>query len=179
MSDVANAPMDLANNSELIADLARFSEGVLTEQQIRRKWRHLDANVWEAPDDALVDAVEAERVRRIRTGTSSREKAQLLHTKAPDILSEIMTGDSVSPRHKIESARALGQIATPVATPAPVANAERFVIQINIGNDEVLRYSKPIAAGPKPDAIDHAPQELLPIIATTKQGTDGDGGQSI
>ena len=33
MSDVANAPMDLANNSELIADLARFSEGVLTETQ--------------------------------------------------------------------------------------------------------------------------------------------------
>ena len=60
MSDVANAPMDLANNSELIADLARFSEGVLTEQQIRRKWRHLDNNVWDAPDDALVDAVEAE-----------------------------------------------------------------------------------------------------------------------
>ena len=46
MSDVANAPIDLANNSELIADLARFSEGVLTEQQIRRKWRHLD----KAPD---------------------------------------------------------------------------------------------------------------------------------
>jgi hypothetical protein len=36
MSDV-NDPTDLANNSELIADLARFSEGVLTEQQIRRK----------------------------------------------------------------------------------------------------------------------------------------------
>jgi hypothetical protein len=178
MSDTANAPIDLANNSELIADLARFSEGVLTEQQIRRKWRHLDNSVWDAPDDALVDAVEAERVRRIRTGTSPREKAQLLHTKSPDILSEIMTSD-VSPRHKIESARALGQIATPVSTPAPVANAERFVIQINLGNDEVLRYSKPIAAGPEPDAIDHAPQELLPIIATTKQGTDGDGGQSI
>jgi hypothetical protein len=54
MSDVAKAPIDLASNSELIADLACFSEGVLTEQQIRRKWRHLDNNVWEAPDDALV-----------------------------------------------------------------------------------------------------------------------------
>ena len=86
MSDVANAPIDLANNSELIADLARFSEGVLTEQQIRRKWRHLDDNVWEAPDDALVDAVEAERVRRVRSGRAAREKAQNLAVQAPDIL---------------------------------------------------------------------------------------------
>src|SRR5262249_46420756 len=159
MSDVANAPIDLANNSELIADLARFSEGVLTEQQIRRKWRHLDNSVWEAPDDALVDAVEAERIRRIRTGTSSREKAQLLHTKAPAILSEIMTGDSVSPRHKIESARALGQIATPPPTSAPAADASRFVISINLGGGEVLTFDKPLT--PQPPDIDNAPQELL------------------
>jgi hypothetical protein len=84
MSDTANAPIDLANNSELIADLARFSEGVLTESQIRRKWRHLDNNVWEAPDDALVDAVEAERVRRVRSGRAAREKAQNLAAQAPD-----------------------------------------------------------------------------------------------
>ena len=101
MSDVANAPIDLANNSELIADLARFSEGVLTEQQIRRKWRHLDNSVWDAPDDALVDAVEAERVRRVRSGRAAREKAQNLAVQAPDILGTIMTNDGNSPRHRI------------------------------------------------------------------------------
>jgi hypothetical protein len=71
MSDVANDPTDLINNRELVADLARYAEGVLTEQQIRRKWRHLDNNVWEAPDDALVDAVEAERIRRVRSGRAA------------------------------------------------------------------------------------------------------------
>src|SRR5262249_21166135 len=131
---------DLANNRELVADLSRFAEGVLTEQQIRRKWRELDNSVWDAPDDSLVDAVEAERVRRIRSGTSSREKAQLLHTKAPDILSEIMTSDSISPRHKIESARALGQIATPPPTSAPAADASRCVITINLGGGEVVPF---------------------------------------
>jgi hypothetical protein len=160
MSDV-NDPTDLANNRELVADLSRFAEGVLTEQQVRRKWRHLDQSVWDAPDDALVDAVEAERVRRIRTGTNVREKAQLLHTRAPDILSEIMTGDA-SPRHKIESARALGQIATPVANPAPAADASRFVIQINLGADvPPLIFNKALALGPEPDDINSAPQELL------------------
>ena len=77
MSDV-NDPTDLANNRELVADLSRFAEGVLTEQQVRRKWRHLDDRVWDAPDDALVDAVEAERVHRVRTGRAAREKAQNL-----------------------------------------------------------------------------------------------------
>jgi hypothetical protein len=200
MSDV-NDPTDLANNRELVADLSRFAEGVLTEQQVRRKWRHLDQSVWDAPDDALVDAVEAERVRRIRTGTNVREKAQLLHTRAPDILSEIMTGDA-SPRHKIESARALGQIATPVANPAPAADASRFVIQINLGADvPPLIFNKALALGPEPDDINSAPQELLLtnkqeddsnniddaelptpwglMIAANKQGNDGNGGQPI
>jgi hypothetical protein len=187
MSDV-NDPTNLANNRELVADLSRFAEGVLTEQQVRRKWRALDSAVWDAPDDALVDAVEAERVRRIRTGTSSREKAQLLHTKAPDILSEIMTGD-VSPRHKIESARALGQIATPMANPTPAADASRFVITINMGNDEILTYNKSITVGPH-DGIDNAPQVSnniddaenvhtpVGVIAASKRTDDG-GGQPL
>jgi hypothetical protein len=172
---MSDDPTDLANNRELVADLSRFAEGVLTEQQVRRKWRHLDQSVWDAPD-ALVDAVEAERVHRVRTGASSREKAQLLHTKAPDVLSEIMTSD-VSPRHKIESARALGQIAAPAPTPTPVADASRFIIQINLGNDEILTYNKPLTPQPHAD-IDHASQEMLPAIASNKQ-EDEDNTNSV
>src|SRR5215472_6422981 len=124
MSDV-NAPTNLANNRELIADLSRFSEGVLTEQQIRRKWRHLDNNVWEAPDDALVDAVEAERVRRVRSGRAAREKAQNLAVQAPDILGTIMTNDGNSPRHRIEAAKELRVVANngPEVAPALLIKA--------------------------------------------------------
>src|SRR5215472_11299777 len=135
MSDV-NAPTNLANNRELIADLSRFSEGVLTEQQIRRKWRHLDNNVWEAPDDALVDAVEAERVRRVRSGRAAREKAQNLAVQAPDILGTIMTNDGNSPRHRIEAAKELRIVADNGSEVAPAANVEKFLIQINLGNGE-------------------------------------------
>src|SRR5215472_2367954 len=131
MNDVAYVPIDLANNSELIADLARFSEGVLTEQQIRRKWRHLDNNVWEAPDDALVDAVEAERIRRVRSGRAAREK---------DILGTIMTNDGNSPRHRIEAAKHLHVVADNGPEVAPAANVEKFLIQINLGGGETFTY---------------------------------------
>ena len=163
MSDVANAPMDLANNSELIADLARFSEGVLTEQQIRRKWRHLDNNVWDAPDDALIDAVEAERVRRVRSGRAAREKAQNLAVQAPDVFGTIMTNDGNSPRHRIEAAKELRAVADTGPEAAPAANVEKFLIQINLGNGETLTYPNNSDATP--------PQKLLPI----KQDGDDDG----
>src|SRR5262245_5696015 len=164
MSDVANAPMDLANNGELIADLARFSEGVLTEQQIRRKWRHLDNKVWDAPDDALVDAVEAERVRRIRSGRAAREKAQNLAIQAPDIVA----ADGNSPRHRIEAAKHLHAVADngPEVAPAAAA-AERFQIIIDLSagssDKEILTYDIPAKRDPENvghDVIDDATERV-------------------
>jgi hypothetical protein len=131
---------DLVNNRELISDLCRYSEGVLTEQQVRRKWRHLDNNVWESPDDALVDAVEAERVRRVRSGRAAREKAQNLAVQAPDVLGTIMNNDGNSPRHRIEAAKHLHAVADNGPEVAPAANVEKFLIQINLGGGETFTY---------------------------------------
>ena len=182
MSDVANAPMNLANNSELIADLARFSEGVLTEQQIRRKWRHLDESVWDAPDDALVDAVEAERVQRIRSGRAAREKAQNLAVQAPDILGSIMTSEGNSPRHRIEAAKHLHTVADNGPEVAPPAATERFQIIINLGNDEILKFDKTITARPhdsiRHDAEDDQLRTPWGLIAANKQ-TESGGGEPL
>ena len=43
---------------------------MLTEAQVKRKYRRFDDDVWEklGSDDALVDAIEAERTRRVRSG---------------------------------------------------------------------------------------------------------------
>jgi hypothetical protein len=73
-----------------ITDLARYGEGVLTEAEVRRKYRRFDDDIWEklGSDDALVHAIEAERTRRVRSGACVREKAQLLHTKAPEVLGD-------------------------------------------------------------------------------------------
>jgi hypothetical protein len=85
--DDGAAPTDLINDTEFITDLARYGEGVLTEAQVKRKYRRFDDDVWEklGSDDALVGAIEAERTRRIRSGACVREKAQLLHTNALDV----------------------------------------------------------------------------------------------
>jgi len=80
-------------NDELVSDLARFSEGILTEKQVRKKWHLLDESAWVAigEDDLMVEMVEAEQVRRIRNGAAKREKAQNFVTSAPDVLNGIMS----------------------------------------------------------------------------------------
>jgi|SRR5215469_3107770 len=57
-------------NDELVSDLARFSEGILTEKQVRKKWHLFDESAWVAigEDDLMVEMVEAEQVRRIPPG---------------------------------------------------------------------------------------------------------------
>ena len=134
MSDVAKTSTDeLSNNHELVSDLCRFAEGVLTEKQVRRRWRSIDESIWETPPEPLVDAVEAERIRRVRSGHAAREKAQNLAVQAPDILGTIMTNDGNSPRHRIEAAKELRVVADngPEVTPAAAA-AERFQIIIDL-----------------------------------------------
>jgi len=144
------------SEGEWLEDLARYSEGALTQQQIRRKYRQYTDVDWDrfGNDEELIAKIELTRLTRIRSGRATREKAQLLYTKSPDILSAIMTGgDGVSHRAKIESAKALGQLAAQPASETPLAGAERFQIIINLsaggGDNDILTFDKPI----KPIAI--------------------------
>jgi hypothetical protein len=81
VGDVVNFPVLLDSDlgRELIVDCVRFAEGLLDERAIRKKYR-FDDSAWEAlgSNDALIEAVEAEKVRRIRDGSTKREKAQQL-----------------------------------------------------------------------------------------------------
>jgi hypothetical protein len=65
MSDVAKS---LIENHEFVTDCARYAEGLYSEHDVKKKCR-FDNNTWPnlGNDDALVEAVEAEKVRRIRT----------------------------------------------------------------------------------------------------------------
>ena len=56
-------------------------------------------------------AVRAERERRILSGEAPKEAAQRHFTKAPAVLNDILTDEQVSPRHRIEAARELRQVA--------------------------------------------------------------------
>jgi hypothetical protein len=155
----------LLDNFELIQDLARYGEGLFTREQVKRRWKNLiTTEMWETlgSNNALVDAIEAEKVRRIRDGSAKREKAQQHVVAAPDVLNGIMTDPKQSAKHRIDSAKALDQFAGNSQDAA--AEKDRIIIKIDLSADtkdpkDVLVFE----ASPNPNnTIDATPQELPP-----------------
>jgi hypothetical protein len=179
--DLRGQPLSLEDNHEFITDCARYAEGLLSEQDVKKK-HHFDDATWArlGEDEALVEAIEAEKIRRIRNGSTARERAQALYAETPTVLGDILHDDGASPRHRIESAREIRQIAAngPEATPA----TDRFQIIINLGADVVERYDKSIAVNPNDvdpfNDVGVTPQELLSVIAANKR-KDDDGGEPV
>lgn len=134
-----------------IADCTRHTEGLVSDSDIKTKWMLSDEDWTRLADNApLLQAVRGERERRILSGDAAREAAQRSFAKAPGVLGDILTDELVSPRHRIEAARELRQVA--VSGPDTVSGAgERFVITINLGGDEKLIYD-----------LDAAPHKPLP-----------------
>lgn len=160
----------LINNLEFITDLARFAEGLYTQQDVKKKYR-FDDDAWAklGKDETLIEAIQAEKVRRIRNGSSAREKAQQLFVKAPDVLDSILSDDKASPRYRIEASKELRMVAN--NGPETIPAADRFIITINLGEDHKLVINKPIAVGPDDgEIINHEPQAM---IAAKKDENDG------
>ena len=65
-------------DDELIENLARFADGTLSEAAVKAR-HHLSNEEWAAlgDSDRLVELVEACKLRRIRTGATKRERAQI------------------------------------------------------------------------------------------------------
>jgi len=172
-------PTSLIENHEFITDCARYAEGLLSEQDVKKKYR-FDYDTWArlGENDALVEAIEAEKTRRIRNGSTKRERAQKLVAQAPGVLGDIMLDASASPKHRIDASKTLDAFAA--NGPEATAAADRFIITINLGSD-VERYNKSIAINANdvdPNDIDTKPQALLPMIAANKRKHD-DGGEPL
>jgi hypothetical protein len=175
--DLHDQPAHLEDNFELVENLARYAEGLLSKEAVKKK-HHFDNATWKqlGENDALVEAIEAEKLRRIRNGQAKREKSQVLVTKAPDVLSGIMLDASASPKHRIDSAKVLDQFAANGPQSAPAG--DRFIITINLGTDvsgaEVVEhYNKSIAI----NADDVDPNDAGAVAAITTTKKDGDDGQ--
>src|SRR6516164_10430319 len=141
---VSVASPSLINNHELLEDLARYQEGLYTQQQVKKRWREvIDEKTWNelGSDDELVRAIEARRVQRVRSGAFKRESAQKHIIKAPDILEKIMSDDSANARHRVDSIKALDALADPGPQTAPPA--DRFIITIDLTGDSKLRSAEP------------------------------------
>jgi hypothetical protein len=183
MSDAVDLHGPLAHledDHDLIENLARYSEGLLSKEAVKTKHRLAD-NVWRqmGKNDRLVELIEDAKLRRIRTGLAKREKSQILVTKAPDVLSGIMLDTGASPKHRIDSAKVLDQFATPPGQAAG-GDANRFIISIDIsaggGNPEtdIIHFNKPLAVGPTDDHDNIDPATMAAIAA--KKDTDGGQG---
>lgn len=176
----------LIENNELIADLCRFRENLLTEKFIRRKYR-LDNATWERlgsdEGNALVEKVEEESLRRVRDGSAKREKSQQLITKAPNILDSIASDVTASPRHRVDAIKTLDTFAA--NGPEGVPPADRFQITIVLSADgsgsepAALHFNKritPLAPG-EVDIDDITPNDNTGVIAAlaAKKTDDGNG----
>jgi hypothetical protein len=137
---VSVASPSLINNHELIEDLARYQEGLYTQQQVKKKWREvIDEKTWETlgSDDELVQAIEARRVQRVRSGAFKRERAQQHITKGPDVLEKIMSNPASNERHRIDAVKALDALADP--GPQAAAPADHYHIVIDLSGDSKLK----------------------------------------
>jgi hypothetical protein len=178
--------LDTDAGRRFVNDMARFADGILSEQQVRRKWR-LDEAVWEklGADDTLVEAIEDEKLRRQFDGRSKRERAQQLVVKAPAILDSIASDDRASPRHRVDAIKVLDGLATN-GREAAATESTRFIIRIDLsaGGGDVEVYDIPRTIESKDnektsgDDDDTTPRELLPAIAANKRN-GGSGGQPL
>ena len=182
MGDVVDLHNQPDISPDLVVDLARFSENLLTSDDVKRRWSFND-EVWEklGSDERFIALVREESLRRMRDGSSKREKSQQLVLAAPSVLSGIMLDSSANAKHRIDSAKVLDDFAANGPEAAATA-AERFVINIDLGGGHIVHIDKPIAVGPEDDektdtnSIDIGPQGLLPAIAAKKNEESG-GGQ--
>jgi hypothetical protein len=93
---------------------------------------------------------------------------------APEILDGIMNDPGASPRHRVDAIKTRDSFAA--NGPEGVPAADRFIIQINLGED-VLKFNKSIAPDPfdiDPHHPDDTPQGLIAAIAKKKDGGSGE-----
>jgi hypothetical protein len=137
-----NLAAQLLADTEFVSDLARYSEKLLTEKFIRRKYNLTD-DAWEqlGNDDALVEAIEAEKMRRVRNGAAKRELAQKHIVKGPTVLSKIMDDEGQNSRHRIDAVKALDSLAEP--EPRRGIDQDRVIIRIDLTADAKLKGIEP------------------------------------
>src|SRR5215471_431004 len=127
-----------------ITDCSRNRERLLNDSQMQEKYS-LSPDYWNglAQNKTLRLKINAEHERRVRNGTAAQESAAKIFAEAPEVLGNILQDKSASPRHRIEAARELRATASTGAE-STGSTSERYVININLGEDYKLLIDKPI-----------------------------------
>jgi hypothetical protein len=121
-------------------DCVRFIEGLIGEEQLRKKYSLLTDAQWRQLSDIeplqlLIGRIKEER---IRSGEAQREKASLRWNSAIDVVDAIVQDPTASAKHRLDGARELRACATGTEDSKPDAR-DRFTININFGTAKVQR----------------------------------------
>src|SRR5262249_30185355 len=122
----------LIDNHEFLTDCARYLEGILNRSQVKKRWRNIDDATWDllGDDNELVDAIELERTRRIRSGEAKRELAQKhIAADGPNTLHNIICNEHANDKHKIDAVKALDSL---TGNPAEAEQRDKIYIRIDL-----------------------------------------------
>jgi hypothetical protein len=131
MSDIVQLRSPIDFNSDLgrafVVDATRAGEGLITDAELQEKYE-LSPTDWQniTKDRKLGRAIRDERDRRVRNGTAARESAARHFVKAPTILAGIMESEASSPRHVIEAAKEIRQVAAGNSDDGPSQGAKNL-----------------------------------------------------
>jgi hypothetical protein len=144
--------IDGAVGQAFVTDVVRHIEDLMPADALRSKYGLLDDAAYEAlgSNEALQRSIAAAKTRRIHSGEAARERAQHLFLTAPTVLGEIVRDASMSPRHRIEAARELRQVAANGPTDERKNDKERFHIVLNFGASKI---NKTVELPPKPEVL--------------------------
>src|SRR5262249_6957947 len=134
-----DTPTSLSSSAgrEFVVDAVRAAEGLLSDDDLKNKYELSPAD-WQtiSSNTTLIRAIQAERTRRVRSGQAAREAAAQHFVKAPKILDQLMSSETVNVRSRIDAIRELRATAAGAAAAENVADAgTKFVIQIDLGGD--------------------------------------------
>src|SRR5262249_52313448 len=95
----------LIDDEEFCLLMAKFSDGLASEESIRKRFRLSDAD-WErlGRDDALVEKIELLRAARVKSGATRREKAQQYVVAAVDTVNGVVADPRANARHRLDGA---------------------------------------------------------------------------
>lgn len=131
-------PVELTSDEgrRFVVDCTRAGEGLIDDKMLQEVYK-ISPSDWKniAENKALADAIRDEGRRRVRSGQRAKEAAAGFFVKAPTVLDSIMSDERASPRHRIEAAREIRQVAIGSGDESTAEATERFTITINLGAD--------------------------------------------
>jgi hypothetical protein len=128
--------IDSTEGRKFVVDACRAGEGLIDDKTLQEIYK-ISPPDWKniAENKALAAAIRDEGRRRVRSGQRAKEAAQGIFVKAPTVLDSIMSDERASPRHRIEAAREIRQVAIGSEDESTAEATERFTITINLGAD--------------------------------------------